>query len=45
LFEKTGYPKKLVIHNNGDHVMSLPLHQKSFMQESLLWFSTILKSE
>ena len=44
LFEKAGHPKKLVIQENGDHVMSLPLHQKSFMQESLLWFSTILKT-
>jgi len=45
LFEKAGHPKKLVIQENGDHVMSLPHHQKSFMQESLLWFSTILKTE
>jgi uncharacterized protein len=45
LFEKTGHPKKLVIQENGDHVMSLVSHQKTFMQESLLWFSTILKSE
>ena len=45
LFEKAGRPKKLVIQENGDHVMSLPLHQKFFMQESLLWFSTILKTE
>ncbi|MFH0998247.1 MAG: alpha/beta fold hydrolase [Pseudomonadota bacterium] len=44
LFKKAGHPKKLVIQENGDHVMSLPLHQKSFMQESLLWFSTILKT-
>jgi uncharacterized protein len=45
LFEKAGHPKKLVIQKNGDHVMSLPDHQKSFMQESILWFSTILKSD
>jgi len=45
LFENAGHPKKLVIQENGDHVMSLPLHQKFFMQESLLWFSTILKTE
>ncbi|MBI5593461.1 MAG: alpha/beta fold hydrolase [Deltaproteobacteria bacterium] len=45
LFENAGHPKKLVIQENGDHVMSLPLHQKSFIQESLLWFSTILKTE
>ncbi len=45
LFEKAGHPKKLVIQENGDHVMSFPHHQKSFMQESLLWFSTILKTE
>jgi uncharacterized protein len=44
LFEKAGHPKKLVIQENGDHVMSLALHQKTFMQESLLWFSTILKT-
>lgn len=45
LFEKAGHSKKLVIQENGDHVMSLSLHQKSFMQESLLWFSTILTSD
>jgi alpha-beta hydrolase superfamily lysophospholipase len=45
LFEKADHPKKLIIQENGDHVMSLPLHQKSFMQESLLWFSTILKTD
>ncbi len=45
LFEKAGHPKKLVIQENGDHVMSLLLHQKLFMQESLLWFSTILKTD
>jgi alpha-beta hydrolase superfamily lysophospholipase len=44
LYEKAGHPKKLVIQENGDHVMSLALHQKSFMQESILWFSTILKT-
>jgi len=44
LFKKAGHPKKLVIQENGDHVMSLPLHQKIFMQESLVWFSTLLKT-
>ena len=44
LFEKAGHPKKLVIQENGDHVMSLPVHQQSFVQESLLWFSAILKT-
>jgi len=44
LFEKAGDPKKLVIQENGDHVMSLALHQKSFMRESLSWFSNILKT-
>jgi alpha-beta hydrolase superfamily lysophospholipase len=44
LYEKAGNPKKLVIQEKGDHVMSLAQHQKSFMQESLLWFSTILKN-
>lgn len=45
LFEKAGHPKKLVIQENGDHVMSLLHHQKSFIHESLVWFSTILKKE
>lgn len=45
LFEKAGHPKKLVIQENGDHVMSLLLHQQIFMQESLLWFSSILKTD
>ncbi len=45
LFEKAGHPKKLVIQENGDHVMSLSDHQKTFLQESLLWFSSILKTD
>ncbi len=45
LFEKAGHPKKLVIQENGDHVMSLVHHQKMFMQESVLWFSMILNSD
>lgn len=45
LYQKAGHPKKLVIQENGDHVMSLPMHQESFMRESILWFSTILKTE
>jgi alpha-beta hydrolase superfamily lysophospholipase len=45
LFEKADHPKKLVIQENGDHVMSLPFHQEAFMRESLLWLSTILKTD
>jgi alpha-beta hydrolase superfamily lysophospholipase len=45
LFNSAGHPKKLMIQDNGDHVMSNPLHQKSFISESLLWYSTYLKTE
>jgi esterase/lipase len=45
LFEKAGDPKKLVVQEGGDHVMSNPLHQNHFMTETLLWFSTCLQAD
>ena len=43
LYEKAARPKKLVIQDNGDHVMSLARHQETFMMEAAEWFSAYLK--
>jgi uncharacterized protein len=42
LYECADMPKKLMIQENGDHVMSFPDHQKMFMDESLKWYSSNL---
>lgn len=33
-----GKPKRLIVFENGDHVMSHPAHQETFARESLQWF-------
>jgi alpha-beta hydrolase superfamily lysophospholipase len=45
LFENAGDPKKLVIQESGDHVMSNPLHQDDFISETLSWFSACLQTD
>jgi alpha-beta hydrolase superfamily lysophospholipase len=42
IFEQVGNPKKLKILNDGDHRMSNPLHQESFIREASLWFQSCL---
>jgi alpha-beta hydrolase superfamily lysophospholipase len=42
LYETASPPKRLLIQENGDHPMSLPHHQKIFMQETVAWFKTHL---
>jgi alpha-beta hydrolase superfamily lysophospholipase len=38
LYEKAGDTKKLVIQENGDHLMSNKAHQEEFIREAGLWF-------
>ncbi|MEA3438552.1 MAG: alpha/beta hydrolase [Thermodesulfobacteriota bacterium] len=38
LYEKAGDTKKLIIQENGDHLMSNKAHQKEFIREAGLWF-------
>ncbi len=38
LFDKSGNVKKLIIQENGDHLMSNKAHQKEFLREAGLWF-------
>jgi dipeptidyl aminopeptidase/acylaminoacyl peptidase len=35
-----GHPKKLNVLKDGDHRMSNPLHQETFIREASLWFKT-----
>jgi len=38
LYEKAGDTKKLIIQENGDHLMSSKAHQEEFIHEAGLWF-------
>jgi uncharacterized protein len=38
IYEKTGDPKKLIMQSGGDHRMSNPTHQKTFIKEAVSWF-------
>lgn len=42
LHERASRPKKLVIHPDGDHRMSNPEHQSTFIRESVAWFNNYL---
>jgi len=42
LFEKSGCPKKLIVQENGDHLMSNTIHQEEFIREASVWFKTRL---
>jgi fermentation-respiration switch protein FrsA (DUF1100 family) len=39
LHERASNPKKLTIQPGGDHRMSNPVHQASFISESVDWFA------
>jgi hypothetical protein len=39
LHERASNPKKLTIQPGGDHRMSDPVHQASFISESVDWFA------
>ncbi|MBW2608341.1 MAG: alpha/beta hydrolase [Deltaproteobacteria bacterium] len=45
LYEKAGDTKKLIIQENGDHLMSNKAHQKEFIREAGLWFKNWLKGK
>jgi alpha-beta hydrolase superfamily lysophospholipase len=45
LYEKAGDTKKLIIQENGDHLMSNKAHQKEFIHEAGLWFKNGLFAE
>lgn len=38
LYELAGRPKRIVIHEGGDHRMSLRAHQLRFMEEAVGWY-------
>ena len=38
IHELAGAPKRLIVFENGDHVMSNPDHQEIFARESVEWF-------
>jgi alpha-beta hydrolase superfamily lysophospholipase len=38
IHEKAGLPKVLVRHENGDHSMSNPGHQRDFLKRSIDWY-------
>ena len=38
VYEKAGDTKKLIIQENGDHLMSNKAHQEEFIREAGLWF-------
>jgi alpha-beta hydrolase superfamily lysophospholipase len=42
IYEKTCEPKKLIMQKNGDHRMSNEKHQKTFLQEAVLWYQNYL---
>ncbi len=42
LYDKSGNAKKLIIQENGDHLMSNEAHQKEFIREAGLWFKNRL---
>ncbi|HUT43205.1 MAG TPA: alpha/beta fold hydrolase [Desulfobacterales bacterium] len=45
LYEKAGDTKKLIIQENGDHLMSNKAHQEEFIREAGLWFKNGLKGK
>jgi hypothetical protein len=38
IYEKAGVPKTLIRHENGDHPMSKPAHQRDFIKRSVDWY-------
>ena len=42
IYEHAQQPKRLVIFQNGDHAMSIPNHQQTFIRESVRWFREYL---
>jgi alpha-beta hydrolase superfamily lysophospholipase len=42
IFERAREPKKMIMQQHGDHLMSDTEHQKEFIQEACAWFRTHL---
>ncbi|RPH47644.1 MAG: alpha/beta hydrolase [Desulfobacteraceae bacterium] len=42
IYRDVSEPKKLLIQQGGDHLMSNPVHQQVFMEEALIWFKSHL---
>jgi esterase/lipase len=40
IYKRVSEPKKLLIQKGGDHMMSNPVHQQKFMEETLIWFKS-----
>lgn len=38
IHEKAGHPKMLIRHENGDHPMNDPAHQRDFLKRSIDWY-------
>ncbi len=44
LYTKASAPKELIIQSQGDHRMSDPAHQKTFVKKAAFWFNTHLRA-
>lgn len=42
IYDKVCEPKKLIMQKGGDHRMSNKAHQKTFLQEAVLWYHNCL---
>ena len=40
IYRHISEPKKLLIQKGGDHLMTDPVHQREFMEETLIWFKS-----
>ncbi|MBU1713511.1 MAG: lysophospholipase [Proteobacteria bacterium] len=44
IYRHVSEPKKLLIQKGGNHLMSNPVHQQEFMNETLMWFKAHLRN-
>lgn len=42
LYAQASHPKKLIVQPTGDHRMSKPGHQETFIQESVAWYAKLI---
>ena len=40
IYKRAGDPKKLIVLSGGDHRMSNPAHQETFIIEAVNWYKT-----
>jgi len=43
IYRHVSEPKKLLIQKGGDHLMSNPVHQHEFIEETMIWFKSHLQ--